>query len=615
MLRRDLVLGSIFLGSGLLVSFQLAVFLLQPPWRTAVTDWLRTGLAWPEMLTLGLVALWCMRTHHPGARTWWMLCAALFAYAIGQSVWTVLDQFIIPGRIPVPSWPDLFFLLQYPFFFLSLARPLSLSTRGQTWLTHLKVMVDGLLMMSAFTALSWYFLLVPIYLASNQPLGGKVTNLAYPMGDVAVFFGLILMLVPLYRQGQAERITLHLLMAATICLVIADSSFTSRELHARYRPGGFSDIFWMACYLLFPLAGLTYFRLKEREPGRPPGERLERRRGPRIHREDLLESFRVLLPVLAAMLAGMVIEFHAMSAPLHAMDPLAPHLVVFGLLLLVLIRQELVSLEQALLRRQREEARTTERAMREAKEQLETFLGMASHELKTPLTSIGMGLQMIERRITRLVYSLPEDAATSLSQAETVQALAETTRQQGERLNRLVNDLLDTSRIQAGRLNLQRKSTDLALIARLAVEEQRQATPERIILLHQPTEPVSLWADAGRIGQVVTNFLTNALKYSDEEQPVEVGVEGDGRHGCGWVRDQGPGIPPDEQEYIWERFYRVRGIEVQSGSGVGLGLGLHISKTIIEQHGGKVGVQSSPGHGSTFWFTVPLAVPGQGEGG
>src|SRR5690348_6846362 len=64
-LRRDLVLWSAFLGSGLLVSFQLAVFLLQPSWRTAVTDWLRTGLAWPEMLTLGLVAAWCMRTHHP----------------------------------------------------------------------------------------------------------------------------------------------------------------------------------------------------------------------------------------------------------------------------------------------------------------------------------------------------------------------------------------------------------------------------------------------------------------------------------------------------------------------------------------------------------------------
>jgi hypothetical protein len=498
------VLWSAFLGSGLLVSFQLAVFLLQPPWRTAVTDWLRTGLAWPEMLALGLVALWCLRTNHPGARTWWMLCAALLAYAIGQSVWTVFDQFIVPGRIPVPSWPDLFFLLQYPFFFLSLARPLSLSTRDQTWLTQLKVLVDGLLMMSAFIALSWYFLLAPIYLTSSQPPGGKVTNLAYPMGDLVVFFGLLLMLVPLYRQGRAERITLHLLIVATICLVIADSSFTSGELHARYHPGGFSDIFWMACYLLFPLAGLTYVCLKEREPVRPSGERLERGPVPLIYREDLLESFRFLLPFLFALLAGLLIELQAWRAPSHAIGPLVPHLLVLGLLLLVIVRQAVVSLEQARLRRLREEARTTERIMREANQQLETFLGMASHELKTPLTSIGMGLQMIQRRIQLLVRSLPEAAATSLPQAETVQALAETTRQQGERLNRLVNDLLDTSRIQTGRLTLQRKPADLALITRLVVEEQRQSAPERTILLHLPTgEPVSVCADAERIGQVV----------------------------------------------------------------------------------------------------------------
>jgi signal transduction histidine kinase len=73
-----------------------------------------------------------------------------------------------------------------------------------------------------------------------------------------------------------------------------------------------------------------------------------------------------------------------------------------------------------------------------------------------------------------------------------------------------------------------------------------------------------------------------------------------------WVRDEGPGLPPDEQEHIWERFHRAQGIEVQSGIGVGLGLGLHICRSIIEQHHGQVGVQSAPGQGSTFWFSLPL---------
>ena len=383
-LRRDLGLRSAFLVSGLLVGFQLAVFLLHPPWRTAVTDWLRAGLAWPEMLALGLVAAWCTRSHHSSALAWWIGCAALLAYAIGQSVWTVLDQFIIPGRIPDPAWPDLFFLLQYPFFFLALARPSRLLTRGQPWLGQLKVIVDSLLLMGALAALSWYFLLAPIYLASNQPLGAKATDLAYPMGDLVVLFGLILTLMPRSPRDQVERRSWWLLIAATICLVIADSSFTSVELQGRYRPGSFSDIFWMACYLLFPLAGLTYFRLTQWELGRPPAVHGAEGSEQSITREDLLESFRFLLPFIAALLAGVAIEFRTLRAPLPAMNPLVPHLVVFGLLFLVLIRQELVFLEYVQLRRQREAARTRELAMCEVNQQLEDVFGHSQPRTQDP---------------------------------------------------------------------------------------------------------------------------------------------------------------------------------------------------------------------------------------
>ncbi len=115
--------------------------------------------------------------------------------------------------------------------------------------------------------------------------------------------------------------------------------------------------------------------------------------------------------------------------------------------------------------------------------------------------------------------------------------------------------------------------------------------------------------DALRLGQVVTNYLTNALKYSAADRPVDVGLTVDGAEARVWVRDEGPGLSAKEQRHPWDRFRRVRGIEVQSGSGVGLGLGLHISWTIIELHQGQVGVESSPGAGSTFWFRLPLATP------
>ena len=113
-------------------------------------------------------------------------------------------------------------------------------------------------------------------------------------------------------------------------------------------------------------------------------------------------------------------------------------------------------------------------------------------------------------------------------------------------------------------------------------------------------------ADADRIGQVVTNLLTNALKYSPEDAAVEVVVRAEENSLRVEVRDKGPGLTVEQRKHLFERFYRAPAIEVVSGAGVGLGLGLHICKTIIERHGGEIGVISAPGRGSAFWFTLPL---------
>ena len=106
---------------------------------------------------------------------------------------------------------------------------------------------------------------------------------------------------------------------------------------------------------------------------------------------------------------------------------------------------------------------------------------------------------------------------------------------------------------------------------------------------------------------MLINLLTNALKYSAADRPVEVSVQFDSERAVVKVCDEGPGLPAEELARLWERFYRVPGITIQSGSGVGLGLGLHICRTIIERHNGTVGVDSIVGSGSTFWFELPLA--------
>jgi signal transduction histidine kinase len=185
---------------------------------------------------------------------------------------------------------------------------------------------------------------------------------------------------------------------------------------------------------------------------------------------------------------------------------------------------------------------------------------------------------------------------------------------QTTRLTRLVDDVLDISRIQAGRLEIRRVRCELGALVREVVQIVQEGASDRVIALAPlPLEPVWVEADPARLAQVVENYLTNALKYAPAERPVRVGLERDEGHARVWVQDQGVGIEAAEQAHIWERFYRVEGVRHQAGSGIGLGLGLYISRTIVERQGGAVGVASSPGHGSTFWFTLPL-VDGPGAG-
>jgi signal transduction histidine kinase len=259
-------------------------------------------------------------------------------------------------------------------------------------------------------------------------------------------------------------------------------------------------------------------------------------------------------------------------------------------------------IERERLLREREESRASEIALREANRRMDEFLGIACHELKTPLAAIKGNVQLAERRLQRLTSERKTQFDRLLPD------LLENANRQTDRLDRLVSDLLDVSRIQVGKLEMRSELCDLETIVQETIQEQRMINPRRSILVEMPTEEtVPIKADADRIGQVVANYLTNALKYSPVDKPVTVSVETEGAVARVSVHDEGPGLPPAEQERIWERFHRVRGVEVQVGSGIGLGLGLYISKTIITWHGGRVGVTSTPGQGSTFWFTLPLA--------
>lgn len=275
----------------------------------------------------------------------------------------------------------------------------------------------------------------------------------------------------------------------------------------------------------------------------------------------------------------------------------------------------LLVLERERLLYEREEARAQVSALEQAKEQtreqMEAFLALAGHELRIPLTSLRLSFEVIKRHTLRRSPADPETIEWgSYPLPHLLEHLARW-EQQFKRIEQLVGRLVEASSIQTGKLALYLERADLVAIVRQAVEDQQEAHPKRTIQLRLPaTERLLLRVDAQRIGQVVTHYLSNALTYAPTDQPVEVGLERSGQHARIWVRDGGPGIPPAEQARIWERFYRVPAIVTPSGAEGGLGLGLYLCRSMIERHGGQVGVQSVPGAGATFWFTLPHQPPG-----
>jgi PAS domain S-box-containing protein len=225
----------------------------------------------------------------------------------------------------------------------------------------------------------------------------------------------------------------------------------------------------------------------------------------------------------------------------------------------------------------------------EMEKRKDQFIGIASHELKTPLTSLKAFTQISQ---LTLKQKNGENISRYLSRMS----------EQIGKLELLINELLNVSKIQEGRLGLHKTKFSLSRLVNEAAEDVRFMIEPRPVVIFGDLK-TKVWADRYRMGQVLSNLLLNAGTYSESDREIQVTIKNEKKEVIVCVRDYGVGIEKKHLDRIFGRFYRVG--ELQDNRSPGLGMGLFISKSIVEKHGGRIWVESQKGKGSSFYFSLP----------
>ncbi len=312
-------------------------------------------------------------------------------------------------------------------------------------------------------------------------------------------------------------------------------------------------------------------------------------------------------PALFAILVGIVALDYWFLDPVYLVGPDFMHsviqllpFIISGLIVAIIIAQRERARLNALateweLQAYASHLEEINQKLEDANQMKDRFISIASHELKTPITTIRGQAQIALHRLSK-----EKDLPVEMN---AVQSSLEKINEQTGRLTSLIDELLDVSSIRAGKVDLRKKKHDLRMICEDVIADLRLMTV-RTMTLEMPPTAVNVHVDSDRLAQVIVNLVNNAVKYSPDGSPLDICISQQEKYALLQVRDYGKGIAKDQLERIFDTFYRTP--DAEKSSKRGLGLGLAISKEIVERHGGRIWAESERGKGSTFYVEIPL---------
>ena len=522
-----------------------------------------------------VVAIWIGTTRHlpPGERLAWHLFAfGLLCQVAGDTIFAVYEL-QLNREPPNPSIADVFYLGGYPL--LALGIFLVLRRLGRQ--TSRAAILDSIVIFAGVVLFQWVFFIEPYRHVAFGGEGARLVAMAYPVMDVLLLVGLAQLLL-----GPGGRTPAYRLLLLSVGLwVVADEIYGLNI--STYQGGDWIDALWLGSYVVWAGAALDPSMARLALP--------DRRRLPR------LTTARLVLLAAGLLIGPSISLFEKLHGDRAQVYAIAPVSALIGLLVLLRLSGLVRAVERSrrserVARREAEQAQQLLSYQNEQLVEIDTlkdeFVSSVSHELRTPLTSISGYVEL-------LLEDEPDEEKRGY--------LAIVDRN-AHRLLGLVSDLLFTARLQEGRLELERSEVDLTELVRHAVESAQPRAESSAVLFEVELEPVALvLGEQVRLAQLLDNLVSNAIKFTPQGGRVTVRLTGGDGVARIEVTDTGIGIPDQEREKLFERFFRSQtALERQIQ---GTGLGLYISKAIVEAHGGRIGVHSREGLGTTFVVELP----------